>query len=85
MLLFSLRMDYSEFCFCSIFNKGALKVRQNLLPPLTKPVASHLAVEESIVGLTGTMVQSTEEFHIVTTHQNKLLSADQNTKCCDSV
>lgn len=41
--------------------------------------------QESTVGLAGTMVQSLEEFRIVTTHQNKLLSTDQNTKCCDSV
>lgn len=41
--------------------------------------------QESTVGLAGTVVQSLEEFHIVTTHQNKLLSTDQNTKCCDSV
>lgn len=41
--------------------------------------------QESTVGLAGTVVQSLEEFRIVTTHQNKLLSTDQNTKCCDSV
>jgi len=41
--------------------------------------------QESTVRLAGTMVQSLEEFRIVTTHQNKLLSTDQNTKCCDSV
>lgn len=40
--------------------------------------------QESTVGLAGTVVQSLEEFRIVTTHQNKLLSTDQNTKCCDS-